>query len=138
MEIIIAMIIIAVMVTGMSNAFTSARAYILHTRLKMSGGELGRFYLTPLQRDVRQDQWAADTNCLTTAGSITDAAGGVTPTALCAGLAQPWRDPVSDIRYTPEYHIDGIDTDGTVAATGLGSLRRVRVVLRWNEYNPNP
>ena len=59
MEILVAMIILALTVGGLVSVFVSAKRWLLHSRAKMSSGELGKYFLDPLQaKYVRQDTWS--------------------------------------------------------------------------------
>ncbi|MDD4900282.1 MAG: prepilin-type N-terminal cleavage/methylation domain-containing protein, partial [Candidatus Omnitrophica bacterium] len=126
MEVLVALIILAVVMAGIVNLFISGKRWILHMRARMAGGELGRQFLDPLQMDVRQDQWmlGANSNCLTSAG---------TASGTC-GFFQPWFDPSGQMLYTPNYVITPLNVDATHP---LGHLRRVVLTVTWNERDPN-
>ena len=96
----------------------------MHSR--MAGGELGRQFLNPLQMDIRQDQWNAGNNCLTSGG---------TASGQC-GFFPAWLDPASQILYTPNHVISGINIDPATPLP-LGNLRRVVLTITWQERNPN-
>lgn len=124
LEIIVAAIIIAVLMWGLTNLFISGRRHIMHARLRMAGGELGKYFLEPLQREVREDQWQANSNCLTGNGA------GTCPHTTGCDLCT-WRDP-SRIVYTPNYQITPLLVD---AQNPLGRLRKVRLRLSWTEHD---
>lgn len=63
-EIIIAALIMALITAGLANLFISGKRFILHSRSRMTAGELGRYFLDPLQMDVNQSKWGS--NCLST------------------------------------------------------------------------
>jgi len=107
MEVLVSTALIAVLAVGMANLFVAGKRYILHTRTRMTSGELGRVFLDPLQMDVRQDTWGSSSNCLTNKTN-------------CPGAAT-----IGPITYNPDYS-DITDIPGT-------SLRRVRLVIRWDE-----
>jgi prepilin-type N-terminal cleavage/methylation domain-containing protein len=129
LEIIIAAIIIAVLMWGLTNLFVSGRRHIMHARLRMAGSELGKYFLDPLQRDVRQDQWQANTNCLTSDGDENTC--GPTGNQACCDTT-PRTDPYSQIVYTPEYQITPLAVD---TENPLGHLRKVILRLSWREHN---
>jgi hypothetical protein len=63
--------------TGLANVFVAGKRYIKHSRLRMSGGEIGKKFLDPIQLLVRQDTWA--TNPLGTDNITSPSEGGFTP-----------------------------------------------------------
>lgn len=124
MEILIALVLLAIIMAGLVNLFISGKRWILHMHTRMAGGEIGRQFLDPLQMDVRQDQWGGAGNCLTSAG---------TASGQC-GFFQMWQDPTSLIQFTPNHVINALNVD---AEHPLGHLRRVVLVVSWLERNPN-
>jgi len=64
LEIIVSMVILVLTVVGLANLFISGKRWLLHTRSRMSAGELGKYFLDPLQMQVNQTTW--NTNCLGT------------------------------------------------------------------------
>ena len=56
-EIIVSMVILALVMVGLINVFVVGKTFTRNTGLRMSGGELGRFFIDPLVSDVRQDLW---------------------------------------------------------------------------------
>ena len=108
-EVIVAALIISLIMLGMANIFLVARRYLLHAKLRMTGGELGHFFLDPLQKEqVRQDRW--DTTCLGT-GTCQDETAG-SPEGL-------------DRSYTAHYTVTP-NFSGT-------SLSKVKVEINWTE-----
>lgn len=59
-EILVATVILALVVTGLANVFVSGKRYIKQSRLRMAGGEIGKKFLDPLQSYVRQDTWSTN------------------------------------------------------------------------------
>jgi hypothetical protein len=108
LEIIVSIIILSVTMIGLANIFISGKRHILHVRARMGGGELGKFFLDPLQAEVREDTW--------------DTAGN----NLTLGSHPPATQPVNNIIYTSNYTVSGIG----------GSLRRVVANITWNEIQP--
>ena len=109
-EILVATILLALTVGGIANVFVASKRYIMHARLRMSGGEMGKYFLDPLQMNVRQDQWDtaeanAAANCLNS-----------TPSAGC---------PAAQAGYTPGYTVTDV--------AGTGGLRRVQLQVNWTE-----
>jgi Tfp pilus assembly protein PilV len=120
LEILVATILLALLTTGLANIFIAGKRYILHARMRMTGGELGKFFLEPLQRDVRQDQWG--NNCLST--------NGINPAGCDTNT---WTDPSDRTVYSPSYNISGLLAD---ADNPQGRLRKVIVNINWQERAP--
>jgi hypothetical protein len=74
LEIVVATVIMVLIMASLSNIFLASKRYILHTRSRRTGGEMGYFFLDPLQKQVRQDNW--DTSCLGT-GTCPDQITGI-------------------------------------------------------------
>ena len=115
-EILVSMIIMGLVVSGLVGIFISGKRYILHSRSRITGGELGRYFLDPLQMQVRQDTWS--TSCLSTGG-----------------------DPVICLPDQTMGIADGLDRD--YAATyrvdpdqPILNLSRVVVTINWTEPAP--
>jgi len=108
LEILIALIVFSLVVLSFSQLFVSGRNLLFHNRLKVSGLEIGKFYLDRMQMDVKESSWNTASNCLTN------------PLTGCE--TAPWYDPVSNRNYTPSYNIDS-----------AGNLRRARVTISWPE-----
>lgn len=107
LEILISTLILAITMTGLGNLFFSAKRYILHSRSRMTAGELGKYFLDPLQMDIRQDKWGS--NCLS------------------AATGCPAAQTLNKITYTPAYDIS--DVSGT-------TLRKAKVTISWKEPSP--
>jgi len=58
LEIIISIIIFSLVVLGLTNVFVAGKRYIQHNRLRMGGGELGKYFFDPVQNTVREDIWS--------------------------------------------------------------------------------
>ena len=54
MEIIISALILALVMAGMVNIFISGKRYVMHSRARMTGGEIGKLFIDPLQIYIRQ------------------------------------------------------------------------------------
>jgi prepilin-type N-terminal cleavage/methylation domain-containing protein len=107
-EVLVSLIIISITMAGLVNIFVSARRHILHARTRMTGGELGKYFLDPLQMEVRQDTW--DNNNLSAPLSY-------------AGPSQT----IERINYRPFYNVTNVNDT---------TLRRVVVDILWNETTP--
>ena len=58
LEIIISTIILSLLLLGMLGVFVAGNTWVGHFRERMVSVELGKFFLDPLQDQVRQDTWA--------------------------------------------------------------------------------
>ena len=56
-EILVSLVIMGLVMVGLVNIFISGKRWTLHSRSRITAGELGRYFLDPLQMDVRQDTW---------------------------------------------------------------------------------
>lgn len=116
MENIIAAVILALTISGLANIFITGKRWIMLSRSRMAGAELGKQFLDPLQMQVRQDTWADPGNCL-----------GTGTAAACpdqtAGAAQGL-----DRNYTAHYTV----TPGTP----IGNVTKVLVNITWDEPTP--
>lgn len=101
----------ALVMTGLVNLFISGKRLILHSRSRMAAVELGKYFLDPLQMQVRQDQWGS--NCLSQDG-----------TSDCSMGTQA----IGGITYTPSYERS--------AHPSLSNIRKVKLTLSWNEPAP--
>jgi len=113
LEILIAALILSLVITGLAGIFVSGKRLVLHSRARMTGGELGKFFLDPLENRVRQDEW--DFNCLSN-------------NAFC----NPQQETVGPITYNAVFNTSAV-------AVPLGTnppLRRVTVTITPNENTP--
>ena len=104
LEILISMILFALVMEGFFALLTSTKRHIKRSDSKMVQAELGRYFLDPLQEQVRQDQIA--TNCL-----YTDS---------CAAEENP--QIVGPVTYTPDYETSQV---------GTTSLRRAKITIQY-------
>lgn len=110
MEVLISSIIFALVLVGMTNLFIAGRRYILHARARMTAGELGKYFLDPLQMQVRQDQWGS--NCLSTG----------------SGCATPPTFNINKIDYDAKYEVS--------PGPGATDVRKVKTTITWQEIAP--
>ena len=110
LEVTIATVILALIVVSLTNVFLSSGQWLFHMRARSTGGEVGDAFLGPLSMQVRQDNWAAGTSCLT---------GGACPGARA----------VNGVTYTPVYTRSS--WPGTPPGYPLGRVRKVVLTLTW-------
>jgi prepilin-type N-terminal cleavage/methylation domain-containing protein len=109
-EIVVAVVILAICMAGISNLLISSKFYLRHSRCRTQAINLARFYLEELGMYVRADQWQAGdyiSGNLLSSGSHTfeDFWLGYPP-----------------IRYQLSYYVDSYD-----------GIRRVKFVVKWIE-----
>ncbi len=130
-EIIISTVILSIVMLGLTNLFVSSKRYIALARARMTGGELGRVFIDPLQMYVRQDTWDDAGNALYDggAGVITycDSDPSTDENAVCSSMAVSER--TFDRReYIANYNITSNDFSGNT-----DTMRKVRTTINWNE-----
>ncbi len=108
MEILIAMMMLALVLVSLGNVFVASRGYLAHRYSRISAIQLGVRFLDPLQNAVNQSSWDQAGNNLSV-GMKNDGIVGT----------------VKGITYNRSYVID----NQTICPT----LRRVKVDIRWNE-----
>ena len=81
LEVIISVVILSLVITGLVNVFILGKRYIEHSRCRVTAAEIGKDFLDPYARHVRQDTWVSDplTNASAnyTIGNITYSVAGV-------------------------------------------------------------
>lgn len=109
LEIIVSAVIFALIMAGLTNIFISSKRYILFSRSRMTGGELGKNFLNQLHTEVRQDTWDNSSANMLTEGS-----------------------------YDQSTTLNNIDYKYTLNKTNVSGTTMRRVVLNatWNETNP--
>ena len=106
-EILVASVIFALIISGLVSVFVMAKVYNVHGRARLTASELGSFFLDPLQMQVDESIWW--TSCLGrhAAADCPDVIGNID--------SRPYR-----ATYTVD---DVVGTD----------LRRATVTINWNE-----
>jgi len=114
MEILISMVIMCLILLGLANVFLSSKRYIMHSRSRVAGGELGGSFLAPLQANVNHSAWnttvPGDYNNLLVQGNWTGA------------------NVTLDKVYTPHYNVSIPANLSTYQ-----QVRKVRVNITWPE-----
>ncbi|MFA5115495.1 MAG: hypothetical protein WC469_05480 [Candidatus Omnitrophota bacterium] len=116
LEILVAVLILALIIGGLANIFISSKWYFLHVRSVMTAAELTRYFLDPLQANVSQDTWSS--SWLGTGGSFNDS---YQTKHLMPG-------DYFYYNYTSNYTIT---TDSPV-----NNLTKVVLNITWNEITP--
>ena len=123
LEIIVATLILALVMTGLVNVFLAAKRHLTHTRSKIQGAELGRLFVTPLQMYVRQDTWNQSGNALNIGTRYCDNDAGHTQQPNCPSQAERTLD---GIEYKAQYDI-------TSPFAPSSDIRKVKVTINWTE-----
>ena len=110
-EILVSSVIFALVIVGLLSVFSSGNKHIVHARERMTSSELGKFFIDPLQKNVRQDEWVPATSPLF-----------VPPPTVTQNI--------NNREFKADYTTDAV-TD-PVADPGL-DLRRVTAKVIWNE-----
>ena len=109
-EIIVSMVILALVMVGLVNVFVVGKTYTRGTGLRVSGGELGRFLLDPLQSDVREDQW------FNTSSQYN----------LSIGTHTPAPQTINNVTYAYSYNVTDVPFGST-------TVRKVVMRINWTE-----
>lgn len=130
LEVLVAAIILALVMAGMVNVFIVGKRFIVHSRSRMSGGELGKLFLAPLQGDVRADTWGVGSNSLRLGTRYCDSnpAHAEEQQPDCPTLVARTLD---NIVYSAEYNITNV-----TVRTEPDNIRRVVATISWNESTP--
>ena len=124
MEIIVSLTILSLTMAGLLSVFISAKKHSLRSRSRVSAGQLGKYFLDPLQMSVTmlertagaQNGWGQVNNCLSS-----------NPTSGCPGAQN-----VGNMLYTPTYTIDNVTGTGIIGnCLANDCLRRVEVDIQW-------
>lgn len=102
-EILVSTAIFSMVMLGMISVFTAAKGRLIHARQRMTSSQLGKFFIDPLQADVRFEDWA---------------------TGIFAAGKTPETEKINNTDFTATYAIT--DVSGT-------SLKRVATTISWTE-----
>ena len=111
MEVIVASVIFTLVLLGLLGIFSAGNMHVVHSRERMTSGELGKLFVDPFQNAVRQDTW--DSNTL-----------NVTTTPVTGSETRNGRV------FTSSTEI--------VAITGEPDVRRVVTTITWDEPAATP
>lgn len=113
LEILIATLLFALVVTGLAHIFLAGKRHIRHGRSRITASEFNKYVLDVLPMQVRQDEWA--TNCL---------GQGIN----CATTVdQTWTNEADNIIYS---------TTTISSAVSGTELRKVVTRVNWSEPTP--
>lgn len=133
-EVLVSAMILAVILVGIVNVFITGKRLIQHSRSRMSGVELGKIFLTPLQDGVRVDTWGTANNPLQLGREYCDSepAHAAAQHPSCPGNPPTAADrTINNIIYDAEYNISNVTARGEP-----DNIRRVVTNIRWNEPVP--
>jgi Tfp pilus assembly protein PilV len=134
MEIIVSVIILAVVMVGVSNLFVAGKRHLQHARAKMTGGEIGRLFLDPLQMAVHQSEipvavggpspnaWGQANNPLFGGTKYCDSVAGHATIFPCPSQAER---TIGNIEYSAKYTI--------TRSTPITNINKVKLDVTWTE-----
>jgi len=134
MEIIVSVVILAVIMVGLTNLFVAGKRHLQHARAKMTGGELGRLFLDPLNMAVHQSEisvadggpspnaWPQANNPLFAGTKYCDSDGGHTQGFWCPSQAER---TLGNIEYSARYTI--------TRNSPINNLNKVTLNVTWTE-----
>lgn len=122
-EIIVASLVFALTIAGLLSVFVAGSQHIIHARERITGAELGKLFIDPLQNYVRQDTWNQPGN---------------NNLNLSAARVSLGTQKVNNRDFSGNYTVadgnsTGINYDSALAGT---DLRRVTATIAWNESFP--
>jgi|GEM_PF-801153 len=120
LEIIVAATLFVLIVAGMANVFVAAKRWLAHSRFKMTSGELGKYFLEPLQVNVKQSDWSSASGDYVTTNPL---------------YIHTWTDSAvspGGKSYTPNYTVGAVPAPG-VGSTSPPQMRKVKVQVQWYE-----
>ena len=109
LEILIAMLILGIIVTGLANVFVASKKLVLHSRNRIFAVEAAKYMLAPLSAGISYSSWGS-TNCLLNAAGCDTSPPNV---------ARP-----SGIIFYPSW---------SVIDPGDPAVRKVKLTMSWNE-----
>jgi hypothetical protein len=131
LEIVIASVIISITVIGLSGIFVSGKRWINHARMRMTGGELGKLFLSPLQNAVVQWGTTSDNGWNQVNNELYPTLGS--PRYCDSGSPQQPNCPSAD-----ERTMSGVTYSASYAISRLNpadsySITRVVATITWTE-----
>jgi len=130
-EVIVSTILIALTLLGLSNLFLASKTHIQYSRTRMTGGELGRVFVDPLQMQVRQDNWNnATMNALsaTGSGSFRYCDSNASTTEQPTGCPAQNERTLGGVEYSARYEITN--------HTSSPNIRKVVTTINWPKVQP--
>ena len=115
-EIIVATLIMAITMSGLVNLFVSSKRWLVHSRARMTGGELGRYFLDPSSSAIQQNDWSDDSNDYVASNSLHKRTDVVGPTVTL------------DREYSSHYTVSVIP-----GFNSSSQPRKVKVRINWDE-----
>jgi prepilin-type N-terminal cleavage/methylation domain-containing protein len=107
LEVLVAMLILALVMGGLVNVFVASRGYTAHGRFRTSASQVAAQFMDPLQNEVNQSSW--------------DTSGNLLNVSVRPGPSQT----VDGVTYNSEFEITN-ESAGTF-------LRRVRMNVTWTD-----
>ncbi len=116
LEVLVATILFALVITGLANIFVAAKRYTQHNRSIVTAAEISRNYLEPLNTEVQTGKY-----------NLVSGNWEWNPSTLGA-----WTDGTSSTTFTPAYSILAIDL-GSNPFMRDSEVYRVALTISWGE-----
>ncbi len=123
-EVVVATLIFSLAMAGLIGIFVAGTRNVLHFRERMTGSEMGKLFIDPIQLYVRQDTWDASTNALTLGTTYCNSSGS-NQNPACPSVST--QRSVNGVSYDAQYDVSSI--------SGMGA-RRVKTKVSWSEFSP--
>lgn len=132
LEILISMTLLAAIMVGLMNVVVSGKRLILHSRSRMTSGELGKVFVDFFPGFIRESDWDGPNNDYIPTNPLS-VRGCASPCADPGNQGQAAPHNIVGITYTPSYRIN----TNLPAGWPVGSkMRKVRLDINW--VSPRP
>lgn len=120
-EILVSIIVLALVVTGLTQVFLSARKFSIHSRSRATAMQLGKFMLDylPVYTNATATGWNATTSAINITAPSRYCGGALEQITGCPPEANR---TIDNTVYTAQYNI-----------TDTGNVRKVTLNIFWNE-----
>jgi len=120
LEIIVATTLLALIMAGLVNVFFASKRWLAHSQFKMTGAELGKYFLEPFGSRVKQSDWSSASGDYVLTNPL---------------YIHSWSDTAAipgGKAYTPAYNVGLVPAPG-VGSTSPAQMRKVSVQVTWTE-----
>jgi len=129
-EILVSIIILAMLVTGLTQVFLAAKKFAIHSRSRMAAAQMSKVFLDYLQMHVNATTWDTSSSDLNTTDTLripTD------PTVLRYCDSDAGHTQQSGCPSAAERTLDNIIYNANYTIISEFNLRRVTLRMSWNE-----
>ncbi|MFH0738281.1 MAG: type II secretion system protein [Candidatus Omnitrophota bacterium] len=123
LEILVSVILLAMMITGLTEVFISARRFALHNRSRMAAAQMSKTFLDYLYMHVRADTWDTSPNDLS----------NTTVALRYCGYEDRGYTQQNDCFSEVERTLDNVIYKANYTIVNEFNLRRVTLRVTWNE-----